>query len=175
VVIPDQLPDIEAQFGEGGSCWCDNTEEAAQACFETCIEQLANAVEQNPTEPLCHGQYCPLEELDPEQPYGPVQNGSCPDYGISEQLALQNPFGLPGSVCAPPCSGIANYCPGHPQTTAEGVCYLTVDDTNYCVTRCWVDPFYLGESGTQCQCGAICQPYGGADGEGNLRGICTYE
>jgi hypothetical protein len=175
-VVPQQIDAIEAQFGVGGSCWCDNTEEAAQACYETCREQLASAVEDNPTEPLCHGQYCPIEELDPTQPYGPVTDGTCPNFGNnSPQRPVENPFGLPGSFCAPKCSGIAKYCVDHPQTIAEGTCFLTIDDTDYCVARCWVDPYHLGKTGTQCQCGARCQPYGAPDGDGNLRGICTYE
>jgi hypothetical protein len=175
VLVPEQLEALAAQYGEGGSCWCDNTEAAAQTCYETCVEQLRQAIEQNPTEPLCHGQYCPIEELDPEQPYGPVSDGTCPNYGNSPQLPLQNPFSLPGSVCAPKCGGIAKLCPDHPQTTADGTCYIAMGDTDYCVARCWVDPMYFGASGTQCQCGARCQPFGGPDGEGNLRGICTFE
>ena len=172
---PAQAQALEVQYGERGSCWCDTTQPEAQACYESCVDQLAQAIEQNPTEPLCHGQYCPIEELDPEQAYGPPIDGGCPDYNGGEQLLLEGPFGLDGSFCSPKCSGVANYCPDHPQTTAEGTCFLTVGDSNYCVARCWVDPLFLGESGTQCQCGAICQPYGSPDGEGNLRGICTYE
>lgn len=175
VISPDQLEALEAQYGEDGSCWCGTTEAEALACYETCVDQLANAIEQNPTEPRCHGQYCPIEELDPDQPYGPVTDGTCPNYGNSPQLALQQPFGLPGSVCSPKCGGIAKFCPDHPQTTADGTCYVVVEETEYCVTRCWVDPLQFGPTGTQCQCGARCQPFGGPDGEGNQRGICTFE
>lgn len=173
-VFPDELQALEAEYGEGGSCWC-GTEAAAQSCFQNCVTRLNQAIEQNPTEPLCHGQYCPIEELDPMQPYGPVTDGSCPNYGNSPQLPLTDPFGLSGSVCAPKCGGIAKLCPEHTQTTADGTCFLRVGDTDYCVSRCWVDPLHFGASGTQCQCGARCQPYGGPDGEGNLRGICTFE
>lgn len=175
VLAPEQLEALEAKYGERGSCWCNTTEDAAQACFQSCVTELNQAIEQNPTEPLCHGQFCPIEELDPTQPYGPVTNGSCPAYGVNPQLPLQNPFGVPGSVCAPKCGGIAKLCPDHPQTTADGTCYISVGDTDYCVARCWVDPRHFGASGTQCQCGARCQPFGGPDGEGNLRGICTFE
>ena len=118
-----------------------------------------------------HGGY--LEELDTEQPYGKPDNGSCPNWGQSAQLALDNPFGVPGSVCSPKCSGIANYCPEHTQTAADGTCMIQVGNDAHCLNRCWVDHTVVG--GTQCQCGATCQPYGGPDGEGNLRGICTFE
>ena len=172
---PAQLQALEVQYGEGGSCWCDTSQPEAQACYESCVDQLAQAIEQNPTEPRCHGRYCAIEELDPTQPYGPVaEDGSCPNYGNSPQLPLQNPFDLPGSVCAPKCGGIAKYCPEHTQTTADGTCYVVVDDVQYCVARCWVDPLHFGPTGTQCQCGARCQPFGGPDAEGNLRGICTF-
>ncbi|MFO7565167.1 MAG: hypothetical protein R6X02_21155, partial [Enhygromyxa sp.] len=174
-IIPDQLSAIEAQFGEGGSCWCGTTEAEAQACYQTCVQQLNQAILDNPTEPLCHGQYCPIEELDLEQPYGPVIDGACPDHRGSPQLPVTNPLGLPGSVCAPKCSGLANYCVDHTQTIAQGTCFLSVGEDNYCVSRCWVDPYHLGRTGTQCQCGARCQPQGPPDGEGNLRGICTFE
>jgi hypothetical protein len=174
-IFPDELQALEAEYGEEGSCWCGSTEAEAQDCFASCVDRLDQAIEQNPTEPLCHGQYCPIEELDLTQPYGPVTDGNCPNYGNSPQLALTNPFGLSGSVCAPKCGGIAKLCPEHTQTTADGTCFLSIGDTDYCVSRCWVDPLQFGASGTQCQCGARCQPYGGPDGEGNLRGICTFE
>jgi hypothetical protein len=172
---PEAQQTLEAKYGESGSCWCGTTEAQAQECYHTCAEQLAHVIEQNPTEPLCHGRACPLEQLDPKQPYGPVIDGACPNYGNSPQLPMKNPLGLPGSVCAPKCGGIAKLCPEHTQTTADGTCYILVEGAEYCVSRCWVDPFYFGATGTQCQCGARCQPYGGPDGEGNMRGICTFE
>lgn len=174
-IAPDQAELIAAEFGEQGSCWCDTTEEAALACYEICLNELDKAVEANPTEPLCHGQYCELEELNTDEFYGPVEGGACPTINGAPQYALQNPFGLPGSVCVPACGGLSNLCPDHTQTTAEGTCYLSQGDQNLCVPRCWVDPFHLGETGTQCQCGARCQPHGAPDGEGNQRGICTFE
>ena len=69
--------------------------------------------------------------------------------------------------------GLGNFCPNHDQTTAVGTCYIVLGDTNYCISRCYVDSEVIG--GTQCQCGATCQPYGGPDGEGNMRGLCTFE
>jgi hypothetical protein len=144
----------------------------AEACLFECVEQVTNAIEQNPTEAECHESYCTLDQLDPGEPYGPVVDGACPSWNGSPQLALEQPLGLPGSVCAPPCSGLADVCPDHPQTAAEGICYLIVGNTNYCVSLCYVDPTVVG--GSQCQCGATCQPTM-SDGEGNLRGICTFE
>ena len=46
-------------------------------------------------------------------------------------------------------------------------------DVNYCASRCYVDPEFHG--GHQCACGATCQPHGSQDGEGQLRGLCTFE
>lgn len=175
VLQPDQQSALQAEYGEMGSCWCGTTEAQAQECYKTCVSQLGEAVEQHPTEPLCHGRYCTLDQLDPEQAYGPVVDGACPNYGNSPQLPLQNPFGLPGSVCAPKCGGIAKLCPEHTQTTAAGTCYIQFEGTDYCLPRCWVNPYHFGATGTQCQCGARCQPFGGTDAEGNLRGICTFE
>jgi hypothetical protein len=71
------------------------------------------------------------------------------------------------------CMGLSNICPHHTQTTAIGTCHLSVGQDNYCVSRCVVDSNIFG--GAQCQCGATCQPEGAPDGEGNLRGICTFE
>jgi hypothetical protein len=81
--------------------------------------------------------------------------------------------GVPGGFCSPPCTGVANSCPEHTQTAAAGTCGLNLGGEDHCFSRCWVDPNVIG--GTQCQCGATCQPSGGPDGEGNLRGICTFE
>ncbi|MFO7566689.1 MAG: hypothetical protein R6X02_28860 [Enhygromyxa sp.] len=173
-ILPEQQDAVSDEYGEGGSCWCSG-EDKAQECYSTCVNQLDAAIEQFPTASACHPKSCGLDELDPEQPYGPVVNGSCPEWSGLEQIPLNNPFGIAGSVCSPPCSGIAQSCPDHTQTVAEGTCYLTVGDTNYCVSRCWVNSVDIFPSGTQCQCGATCQPVGGADGEGNLRGVCTFE
>jgi hypothetical protein len=104
-----------------------------------------------------------------------VSNNSCPAWNGASQLPVVNPFGLPGSVCAPACSGIAQSCPNHSQTAAPGTCYLAVGGTNYCVSRCYVDSAVIFPGSAQCQCGATCQPHGPSDGEGNLRGICTFE
>jgi hypothetical protein len=79
-----------------------------------------------------------------------------------------------GSYCAPACGGVAMACPEHSQTIAQGTCMWSGNPDNLCALRCFVDP-YIYESGTQCQCGAICRPYGGADADGNARGICTYD
>lgn len=173
-ITPAQRAQVEAEYGENGSCWC-GTQAEAQACFATCVSQLDAAIENYPTVAECHPSSCSLDELDPSQPYGPVVNGACPAWNGSPQLPLVEPFGLPGSVCAPPCSGIAQSCPDHTQTAADGTCYVVVNDTNYCVSRCYVDSVQLLPNSTQCQCGAICQPHGGPDAEGNLRGICTFE
>ncbi len=173
-VLPAQQAAVEAEYGADGSCWCGTVDEI-NACFTTCLEQLDLAIDSFPTETACHPKSCSLEELDPSQPYGPVENGACPEWSGLEQIPLDQPFGIAGSVCSPPCSGVAQTCPDHNQTVAAGTCYLTVGDTNYCVTRCYVNSVDIFPSGTQCQCGARCQPQGGADGEGNLRGICTFE
>lgn len=171
-IVPDQQATVEGQFGEDGSCWC-GTEQEAQDCYKTCIDQLDTAIENNPTVSACHESKCSIDELDPEQPYGPITNGSCPDWNGKPQQPFDGPLGLPGGYCAPECSGIAMSCPEHTQTSADGTCYLIAGDKSYCVSLCWVDPTVVG--GTQCQCGATCQPYGGPDGDGNLRGICTFE
>lgn len=162
-LIPSQADVIEQVYGESGACWC-GTEGEAQECFTTCIEQLDTALDSFPTEPACHEQSCSLDELDPEQPYGPVVDGQCPEG--SEPLI--NPLGVPGSVCSQLC-GIGG-CLEHSQTSAVATCYVP---DNWCVTRCWVDPRVVG--GNQCQCGARCQPHGAPDSEGNMRGICTFE
>ena len=177
-LVPGQAEQVEAQYGEMGSCWCGSTEDEAQTCYETCFEQVETAIKNNPTVAECHENYCTIDELDTTQPYGPINGGSCDDF-IGEQgdpIAQQPvdaPFGLPGGYCAPACSGLANYCPDHTQTTADGTCYLQLGDTAYCAARCWVDPTIVG--GTQCPCGATCQPQGAPDGEGNMRGLCTFE
>lgn len=162
VILPSQ--DLSA-FEPDGSCWC-GTEAEAVECYNTCVQQLEVAVDQNPTEGACHGRTCPIEELDSEQPYGPP-----PCSGDSMELQ-----GLPiaGSYCAPPCGGFAKDCPEHSQTIAEGTCYWNGGDNGYCALWCYVDPFIYA-SGTQCQCGATCQPYGPNDGSGNQRGICSFE
>ncbi|PRQ02910.1 hypothetical protein ENSA5_18480 [Enhygromyxa salina] len=172
-LAPNQREIVEEQYGEGGSCWCGSTDEEAQACYTTCIAELETALEAVPTESACHEESCSLAELDPDQPYGPIEAGECPDWNGELQLPLQNPFGIPGGVCAPACAGLAEFCPDHSQTSAQGSCYLSVGDTNYCVSACYVDSTVLG--GNQCQCGARCQPHGSPDGEGNHRGICTFE
>jgi hypothetical protein len=171
-LVPDQLEMVEDQFGEGGSCWCGG-EEMAQDCYATCVTQLDTAIMNNPTESACHENVCSLDELDAAQPYGPITNGSCPDWSGQPQMPMNSPFGIPGGFCSPKCSGLAMSCPEHTQTAADGTCYIIIGEDAYCVSQCWVDPTVVG--GTQCQCGATCQPYGGPDGEGNLRGICTFE
>jgi hypothetical protein len=173
-IVPSQKEMVASDYGEGGSCWCSG-EPKAQECYSTCIAQLDAAIDNFPTESACHPKSCKLEDLDPSQPYGPVVNGSCPTWNGNQQIPLNSPFGIPGSVCSPPCSGIAQTCHNHNQTVAQGTCYLTVGGTNYCVSRCYVNSVDIFPSGTQCQCGATCQPQGGADAEGNLRGICTFE
>jgi hypothetical protein len=175
-VVPSQLETVEENFGPDGTCWC-GTEEEAQDCFETCVTQVETALKNNPTETACQEEVCTLDELDPTQPYGPVVNGACSDYTTDQgvmapQVPVMNPLGLPGSFCSPKCSGLANYCPESNQTSAEGTCYLTLGMDNHCISRCYVDSTLIG--GTQCQCGARCQPQG-TDGEGNMRGICTFE
>jgi hypothetical protein len=45
------------------------------------------------------------------------------------------------------------YCPESSQTSAQGTCYIQVAGVDHCVSRCRVDP----------------------DGEGNMRGLCTFE
>lgn len=171
-IVPEQQAVVEAEYGAEGSCWC-GTDAEAQACFKTCVDQLDLALENNPTVSACHENNCALEDLDPEQPYGPITNGSCSTWNGNPQQPFMNPLGLPGGFCAPECSGIAKSCPEHTQTAAKGTCYLVGGGTSYCVSLCWVDPVVIG--GTQCQCGATCQPYGAPDGEGNMRGICTFE
>jgi hypothetical protein len=176
VVLPDLLEDIEADYGENGTCWC-GTEAEAQLCYETCVTQVELALESNPTETACQSQVCGLDELDPTQPYGPVIDGACADYDAGQgvmapQVPIMNPLGLPGSFCSPKCEDGTNQCPESNQTSADGTCYLTLGMENYCISRCYVDSTLIG--GNQCQCGARCQPQG-TDGEGNMRGICTFE
>jgi hypothetical protein len=176
-LAPDQRAIVEEDYGANGSCWC-GTEQDAQGCYATCLSQLEMALQSSPTEKHCHESWCELEDLDPEQPYGPVVNGSCSDY-ISEQgepisqVAINGPAGVAGHFCSPKCSGLANYCPEHSQTSAPGTCYLVLGMDNHCITRCYVDSTIVG--GTQCQCGATCRPQGNPDGEGNMRGICTFD
>lgn len=176
-LAPDSAMTVEEQYGADGSCWC-GTDAEANECYNTCISQVADALEGFPTEAECHESVCYLEDLDPTQPYGPIMNGSCPDYTSAQdemipQMPIMNPIGVPGGFCSPQCSGLANYCPEHTQTSAQGTCYLVLGQDNYCITRCYVDSTIVG--GTQCQCGATCQPQGAPDGEGNMRGICTFE
>lgn len=163
---------IEGQYGADGSCWCGTTAEI-NSCYDECVTELAKAVESYPTVNQCHENYCTLDELDPSEPYGPIEGGACPDWSGNPQEPIMNPLGVPGGFCSPPCGGVANSCPEHSQTSADGTCFLILGDTNYCISRCYVDPTVLG--GTQCQCGATCQPQGAPDGEGNMRGICTFE
>lgn len=171
-ILPDMQSTVDGQYGADGSCWC-GTEEEAVECYNTCREQLDLAIENQPTVSACHENSCALEDLDPSQPYGPIVNGTCPEWSGAEQMPVQNPFGLEGGYCAPKCSGLAMACPEHSQTSADGTCYLVLGEDSYCASRCYVDPTIIG--GTQCQCGATCQPHGGADAEGNLRGLCTFE
>ncbi len=173
-IAPEQRLEVEQRYGAEGSCWCGTVDEI-NACYTTCLSQLDAAITNYPTESACHPRSCELDELNRDEPYGPVEDGSCPTLMGLEQIPLEQPLGLPGSVCAPPCAGIAQTCWDHSQTVAAGTCMLTIGDENYCVARCWVNSAQIYPSGTQCQCGATCQPHGGADGEGNLRGICTFE
>lgn len=161
VLLPGQ--DL-GDFEPGGSCWC-GTEEEAAACYQTCVDQLESAVADNPTLVECHGRYCPIEELEPNEPYGPPP--------CANGLTLLDDLPVPGSYCAPACEGLAEACIEHSQTIAQGTCMWS-GNPNLCAMRCYVDP-YIFASGTQCQCGATCQPYGGVDGDGNARGICTFE
>jgi hypothetical protein len=161
-ILPAAQPDADAQLGADGSCWC-GSEEQALSCYNTCKSQIETAVAQNPTVGVCHGRYCPLEELDPAEPYGPVVNGSCPAGQTPTQLN-----GIPGSYCAPKCGGLSGLCPEHNQTIAEGQC-ITQDER--CGLVCFVDP-YIYMSGTQCPCGATCQP---VPGLGAGRGLCTFQ
>jgi hypothetical protein len=169
-LVPDQTEAVAELYGEDGTCWCEG-EKQAQDCYTTCVEQLEIARSVNPTEPACHESSCALAQLDPNQPYGPIEDGVCPPWVGGAQTPFVNPVGLPGSYCAPECSGQGE-CPDHTQTAAEGSCELLIGDISYCALRCWVDPTIIG--GNQCHCGARCQPYGGPDGEGNLRGLCTF-
>jgi hypothetical protein len=169
VLVPDA--DLD-DFNPEGACWCGSEAEAS-ACHELCVEQLALAVEQHPTLGACHGRACPLDELDTTVPYRPW-----PCTGQHELEFPSDPADapVPGSYCAPICGTgfAAGDCPDHPQTVAEGTCFWIAGDVELCALRCFVDPF-LYASGSQCQCGATCQPYGGNDGDGNARGICTFE
>jgi hypothetical protein len=176
-LVPSQFDAVEAMYGDGGSCWC-GTEQAAQGCYATCVSEIQKALISSPTESQCHSSVCGIEDLDLEQPYGPIMNGSCSPYISAQgdeipQMPFMSPFGVPGGFCAPKCSGLANYCPESSQTSAQGTCYIASGMDSYCISRCWVDSTIVG--GTQCQCGATCQPQGGPDGENNLRGICTFE
>lgn len=166
VVAPDALAELEAQFGESSDCWCSG-DGAAAACAQACQELLGGIVT---TEPACQLDSCPLEELDPRQPYGPVVDGVCPDYNNGPQQPFINPLGLPGSFCAPIHGGITDYCPDHEQTVAKGEGYLIGPDNNsYCALLCTLD-HQVGD-GPQCPCGARCQPVGSQEG----KGICTWE
>jgi hypothetical protein len=176
-ILPDQYETVEGQYGVNGSCWCDLDNDKAQTCLETCFDQVETAIKNNPTVAACHENYCTIDQLDPEQPYGPVVNGACEPYTGPQgdpipQDPIVMPLNQPGSYCAPKCSGLANACPESNQTSAQGTCYLIQNNEEYCASVCYVDPTVIG--GTQCQCGATCQPTN-ADGEGNMRGICTFE
>jgi hypothetical protein len=176
-IAPSQQAAVEAMYGAEGSCWCGTVDEANE-CFATCVDQVELALETHPTVNACHAEKCGIEELDPTQPYGPIENGACGLYTAESgemlpQVPFQSPLGVPGGVCAPGCSGLANYCPESTQTSAAGTCYIQAMGELYCVSRCWVDSTIVG--GTQCQCGATCQPEGAPDGENNMRGICTFE
>jgi hypothetical protein len=154
-----------SEFEVDGACWCGGMEEA-EDCLEVCLSQLDTVVTQYPTISECHGRYCPLEELNIDEPYGPSPCGA----ELTELLGLP----VPGGYCAPDCDEVTQTCPGHSQTTAQGTCMFTGNPNNLCALRCYVDP-YLFTLGNQCHCGAICRPYGGVDGDGHARGICTYD
>jgi hypothetical protein len=171
-LFPEDAASFEEEYGVDGSCWC-GTQNDAQVCLASCTTQLESALEAYPTVGQCQADYCPLSELDPTQPYGPVVNGACPNYDGAPQLPLVEPLGLPGNTCSPECTGLANYCPESSQTTAQGTCYIQSGSDLLCVSRCFVDSTLVG--GSQCQCGATCQPYGPPDGEGNMRGVCLFE
>ncbi|PRP98112.1 hypothetical protein [Enhygromyxa salina] len=176
-VVPGQAELVEAQYGAEGSCWCGTSEEA-QKCYETCGAEVEKAKLSSPTESQCHDEVCPIEELNPDEPYGPIEGGNCSDYigpqgNPIAQTPFDGPLGISGGFCSPACSGLADYCPGHKQTSAQGTCYLVGPNDNFCVARCYVNSEFLG--GHQCQCGAKCQPQGSPDGEGQMRGLCTFE
>ena len=171
-LTPAEAAAAEAEYGAEGSCWC-GTEAEASACYQDCLAGLSAANDSDPTESACHASSCSLAELDPSEPYGPVVDGACPDWNDEPQVPVVDPFGLSGSYCAPACSGLANFCPDHAQSTAGGTCYLVVGETELCVSRCYVDPNHLG--GNQCPCGATCKPYGSPDGEGHARGLCLFD
>ena len=172
VVMPSQAEFIADTYAEQGSCWCGTTFDEAQVCAEACRTQLAAAIEEEPTVRECHGRWCPIDELDEALGYGPSDNGVCPDYeGVPQVLMDLSDF--PGSYCAPPCVGSSATCPDHAQTSAQGICVLFGGPQDLCGLRCFIDPFVV--EGSQCQCGAICRPSGPPDGEGNLRGICTFD
>jgi hypothetical protein len=171
-LAPGQQAAADAMYGAEGTCWCGTDTEASE-CYDFCLAQLEDAIADFPTVSACHESSCSLAELDPNQPYGPVVNGSCPSWDGAPQLPLVEPANVPGSVCSPACSGLAMYCPEHSQTSASGGCYFLVEGDSYCAMRCYVDPTFVG--GNQCHCGATCQPQGAPDGEGNMRGICTFE
>lgn len=163
VILPGQ--DL-AKFQADGSCWCGSSQAEAQECYDFCLDQLDAAIMQNPTVGECHGRYCPVEELVTDEPYGPPP---CAE-GLTELGSLP----VAGSYCAPACGGVAQACVEHSQTIAQGTCMFNGNPDDLCALRCYVDP-YVFASGTQCQCGAVCRPYGGNDADGNARGICTYD
>lgn len=171
-VIPAQAETVANKYGEAGSCWCGTSDEEAQECLDECRTQLDNAIMADSTIRECHGRWCPLEELNDSQAYGPASDGQCPDFDGDAQVLI-SAAALEGSFCSPPCQGIAGTCPQHDQTSAQGSCSLTLGGVDQCALRCYVDPFLIG--GTQCHCGAKCRPFGGPDGEGNLRGLCTFD
>jgi hypothetical protein len=96
-LVPSQLEGVEQMYGAEGSCWC-GTEDAAQGCYATCLSEVAKALESSPTESQCHDSVCGIEDLDPDQPYGPIMGGACTPY-ISEQgepidqVPFMNPIG----------------------------------------------------------------------------------
>ncbi|PCC66836.1 hypothetical protein [Nannocystis exedens] len=51
---PDALPEAEATFGPGGTCW-QSTPEVAQGCVDTCASGLATFATLYPAEPACGG------------------------------------------------------------------------------------------------------------------------
>ena len=175
-LVPEQSGPIGELLGEGSECWCDGDPASAAACAQTCTEELDKALEVEPTEVACHASSCAIDEHDDTQPYGPILAGECNLYlsGADwlEQDPLYEPLGLAGSFCSPSCDGIALVCPDNAQTTAEGSCFIADPEGNQCVSRCFVDSTLHG--GNQCPCGATCQPYGTPDGDGHVRGICTY-
>ncbi|WAS98672.1 hypothetical protein [Nannocystis punicea] len=54
VVLPSELPDAEAGFGQAGTCW-QSTPEIAQGCVDACESGLVAFAMMYPNEPACGG------------------------------------------------------------------------------------------------------------------------